>query len=160
MSDRVAPHEMAVDDEWIPEELFSAFVSRMPQVCVDVILETDEGLLLAKRDIHPPVWFWPGSRLYKGEALRDAAVRVAREELGVEVRIEDRYGPYAHFWADSSVRGSPSRHTVNPVFHVVPAHETYEITLDDQHSDYRFLTEVEDDLHEYVRRYVEDNDLL
>ena len=161
MSDSFGPYDgMETDDEWVPEELFSAFVSRMPQVCVDVILETEEGILVAKRDIHPPVWFWPGNRLYKGERLREAAHRVADEELGIDVRIRDQYGPYAHFWADSSVQGSPSRHTVNPVFHVEPANGDYEITLDDQHSDYRFLTAVEDGLHEYVRLYLEDNDIL
>lgn len=161
MSDTFKPyHGMDVDDEWIPEDLLSTFLSRMPQVCVDLVVETDEGLLLAKRDIHPPVWFWPGSRLYKGERLREAAHRIADGELGIDADIIDRYGPYAHFWADSAVQGSPSRHTVNPVFHVEPAREAYEITLDEQHAEYRFLTELEPDLHEYVRLYIEDNDLL
>lgn len=161
MSDAFEPYDaMAIDDEWVPEELFSEFIARMPQICVDLIVETEEGILLAKRDIHPPVWFWPGSRLYKGERLREAAHRIADEELGIEVDIVDQYGPYAHFWADRSVQGSPSRHTVNPVFHVEPADEDYEITLDEQHSEYRYLTELESDLHEYVRRYIEDNDLL
>lgn len=151
---------MDVHDEYVPEELFSQFTSRMPQVCVDLIVESEEGILIAKRDIEPAVWFWPGSRLYKGEELNDAAHRIAMEELGIEVRIKDEYGPYAHFWEDSSVEGSPSRHTVNPVFHVEPAHADYGISLDEQHSDHRFLTEVEDGLHEYVRLYLDDNNLL
>lgn len=151
---------MDVHDEYVPEEQFSQFVSRMPQVCVELIFESEDGILVAKRDIDPSIWFWPGSRLYKSEELDDAAHRIAEEELGVEVRIRDEYGPYAHFWEESSVAGSPSRHTVNVVFHVEPVRTEYEISLDDQHSEYRFLTEVEDDLHEYVRHYLEDNDLL
>ncbi|GAA0553093.1 NUDIX domain-containing protein [Halorubrum ejinorense] len=151
---------MDVHDEYIPEELFSQFISRMPQICVELIFESEEGILVAKRDIEPSIWFWPGSRLYKGEKLEDAAHRIAEEELGIEVHIIDQYGPYAHFWTDSPTRGSPSRHTVNSVFHVEPARAEYDIVLDEQHSQYRFLTEVEDDLHEYVRLYLEDNDLL
>jgi colanic acid biosynthesis protein WcaH len=132
----------------------------MPQVCVDVMLETDAGFLIAKRDIEPRLWFWPGSRLYKGERLEDAAHRVAREELGIDVEIVDQYGPYAHFWAESTAAGSPSRHTVNPVFHVVPAAEDVAIELDDQHSDYRYVSELEPDLHEYVELYLADNELV
>jgi colanic acid biosynthesis protein WcaH len=151
---------MEIYDDYIPEELFAEFVSQMPQICVEIVFESKRGILLAKRDIEPAIWFWPSSRLYKGEELDDAAHRIAREELGVEVHIIDQYGPYAHFWETSSVEGSPSRHTVNSVFHVEPVHGNYEITLDEQHSEYQYLTDVEDDLHEYVRLYLEDNDLL
>lgn len=161
MSDQSVPYDgMAVRDEHVPEDLFAEFVERMPQVCVEIVLETAAGLFLAKRAIEPEIWFWPGSRLYKGETLEEAAHRVAREEVGIEVTILDQYGPYEHFWKESSTEGSPSRHTVNTVYHVEPADDEYEITLDDQHSEYRFLTRLEPDLHEYVHRYVEDNDLL
>ena len=36
----------------------------------------------------------------------------------------------------------------------------YEIALDDQHSAYRFVSAVEPGLHEYVRLYLRDNDLV
>lgn len=161
MSDASDPYrEMAIHDEHIPEELFSAFVARLPQVCVELILETSEGILLAKRAAAPRVWFWPGGRLYKGERLDDAAHRIARAELGIDVHLRDRYGPYAHFWAASAVEGSPSRHTVNIVYHVTPAADDVEITLDEQHTAYRFLTELEPGLHPYVRRYLDDHELL
>lgn len=161
MSDTVKPYEeMNVYDDFIAEDMFSDFIARMPQICVELVVETDDGILLAKRDIAPRVWFWPGSRLYKGERLRDAAHRIAQEELGIEVCIRDQFGPYAHFWENSTVKGSPSRHTVNSVYHVTPANNDYEITLDDQHSAYRFVTEIEPDLHEYVRLYLRDNNLL
>ena len=42
-------------------------------MCIEVVLEADAGVLLAKREIEPRVWFWPGSRLYKGEELDDDA---------------------------------------------------------------------------------------
>jgi len=161
MPDSFEPYDdMPVHDDHVPQDLFAEFIERMPQVCVEIILETREGYLLAKRDITPPGWFWPGSRLYKGEKLTDAAHRIAAEELGIKVTIQDRYGPYAHFWQTSSIEGSPSRHTVNTVLHVTPARDEYEIHLDDQHTDYRFVTALEPDMHPYVRQYLESNDLV
>ncbi len=151
--------EMPVNDEFLPEETYEAFVARMPQACVELVLETDEGLLLGKRTIEPRVWFWPGSRLYKGEQLEAAARRVAREELGIEVRLLEQLGVHAHFWRESA-DGGPSRHTVNVVYHVVPASDAFEVSLGDGHSAYRFLSTLEPDLHEYVRAYVRRHDLL
>jgi len=80
--------------------------------------------------------------------------------LSIDITIRDQYGPYAHFWEGSAVDGSPSRHTVNPVFHVTPANDDYDVELDEQHTDYRFVTQLEPDLHQYVRLYLQDNDLL
>lgn len=155
-----APYdEMPVHDELLPEETYTGFVARMPQPCVELVLETDEGLLLGKRTIEPQVWFWPGSRLYKGERLEAAARRVASEELGIEVRLVEQLGVHAHFWRESA-DGGPSRHTVNVVYHAVPARADFEIELDDGHSAYRYLSTLDEDLHEYVRAYVRRYDLL
>jgi colanic acid biosynthesis protein WcaH len=161
MTEATEPYpEMPVHDGWIPEDEFAACIEQMPQVCVEVVLETDDGILVAKRENTPTVWFWPGGRLYKGERLEDAAHRIAREELQLAIEIREELGSYSHFWEGSSVKCSPSRHTVNIVYHCEPAQDDYEIELDDQHSAYRFLTEVEPDLHYYVRKYLEENELL
>jgi colanic acid biosynthesis protein WcaH len=161
MSDSAEPYEaMPVHDERVPEEVYAQFVEQMPQPCVEVVVEDEPGVLLAKRAIEPRIWFWPGGRLYKGERLEAAARRVAGEELAIEVRLLDRLGTYAHFWAESSVEGSPSRHTINVVFHATPVADEYEVALDDQHSAYRFVSAVEPGLHEYVRLYLRDNDLV
>jgi colanic acid biosynthesis protein WcaH len=134
----------------------------MPQVCVEVVLDTEAGILLAKRTNKPAKgeWFWPGGRLYKGEKLEAAARRVAREELGIGVTVEKHLGVYAHFWETSAVAGEASRHTVNIVFRVTPAEPEFEIELDEQHEVYQFLSDPDPNLHEYVRRYVRDDELL
>jgi colanic acid biosynthesis protein WcaH len=154
--------DMEIHDEYVPEDLFAEFTARMPQVCVEVVLETEEGVLLAKRTNEPAKgeWFWPGGRLYKGEELEAAARRVAREELGIEVSVQEQLGVYSHFWETSAVGDGPSRHTVNVVFRVQSGDSDFEIELDDQHEACRFLPKMEPGLHEYVRRYVAENDLL
>jgi colanic acid biosynthesis protein WcaH len=159
MDEPTAPFEgMAVHDDWVPDDTYEEFVAHMPQVCVEVVLETDEGVLLAKRVNPPRVWFWPGGRLYKGESLPAAARRVAGEELGIIVDPVENFGPYAHFWRGSE--SAPSRHTVNVPFHSVPRQDPPEIVLDDQHSDYRFVDAVESWMHPYVTRYLEDSGIL
>ena len=153
---------MDIRDEFIPEDEFATVLDRVPQVCVEVVLERDGQVLLAHRTNEPvkDEWFWPGGRLYKGEALPEAGRRVAREELGVDVRIEDRVGVYGHFWDTSSVDGVDSRHTVNIVYRVRQTDPDESIELDEQHDDYRFVTPGEhpDNLHEYVLEYLADLD--
>lgn len=66
MTEPTEPYDtMSVHDEFVPDDLYTAFVERMPQGCVEVVLETGTGILLAKRTNPPRVWFWPGGRLYK-----------------------------------------------------------------------------------------------
>ncbi|MDX1748248.1 MAG: NUDIX domain-containing protein [Halobacteriales archaeon] len=101
-------------------------------------------------------WFTPGSRLYKGERLAAAARRVGREELGLEVDLTGKLGVYSHFWDTSAVPGVGSRHTVNVVFRGTPAADEFEVTLDEQHDDYRFVSTPEPGLHEYMKRYLAD----
>lgn len=153
---------MDVHDQRLPDDLFAIFTERMPECTVEIVLEHDNSLLLTKRT-NPPAegeWFWPGTRLYKGECLSEAACRLAEEELGLEVEIKDMLGVYSHFWETSALPGSPSRHTVNNVFLVRPLSEQPRIKLDDQHSDYQFIDGLQPGFHEYVRQYVLENKLL
>lgn len=152
---------MRVHDEYIPGETFSEFIQSMPQCCVEIVVSTDNGVLLAKR-ANAPVkdsWFWPGSRLYKGESLENAPHRVADEELGIDVDIVEQLGIHEHVWETSAEAGRPSRHTVNIVYLVEPADPDFEISLDDQHTTTRFVESVDESYHEYVREYFADHDL-
>lgn len=149
---------MDIHDEPIPEEAFAVCQRHLPEACVEVFLEHDGGVLLARRTNEPAEgeWFTPGARLYKGETLPDAARRVGREELGIEVELTGQLGVYAHFWETSSVSGVESRHTVNVVFRATPTRDDFEIELDDQHDAYQFLSAPEPGLHEYMRQYLVD----
>jgi colanic acid biosynthesis protein WcaH len=174
---------MDVHDEFIPEDTFREFVAQMPQVCVETVVERvppraterasgersdprahgDGAVLLARRTNEPVrgEWFWPGSRLYKGEHLADAARRVGREELGLDLAIDDQLGVYEHLWETSAP--GPSRHTVNVVFRARASDidgtlSEADVTLDDQHDAVRFVqpADVDESYHEYVQRYAAD----
>ena len=152
---------MEVHDERVPEETFGACLDALPQVCVEVLLERDGRLLVARRTNEPArgEWFWPGGRLYKGEKLDDAARRIGREELGLDVDVVERVGVYSHFWDTSSVAGADSRHTVNVAYRVRQRDPDAAVELDDQHDDCRFVAIDDPDLHDYCYQYFEDADL-
>lgn len=152
-------------DERIPDEDFSEFLKHMPQVSVEIVVEYDNSVLLVKRTNEPAEgeWFWPGTRLYKGETFEEAVYRLAKEELGIKVEIQSQLGAYNHFWDTGRLNGVDSTHTVNIVYHVQPRPKTknnFDIQLDDQHEDYRFIEGTESDLHPYVVEYLQDNQLL
>lgn len=63
--------------------------SRVPRVCVDVVIRKPGGVLLSKRSILPRIgsWHLPGGRVYRHETLEHAAKRICREELGLRVKV-------------------------------------------------------------------------
>ncbi|MFB6221855.1 MAG: NUDIX domain-containing protein [Halolamina sp.] len=151
---------MEVHDGYVPDERFRAFLETMPQACVELVVKTEDGVLLCKRAVEPAVWFWPGSRLYKGEQLEAAAHRVAQEELGIEISLTEQLGIQSHFWSAEQTAEGVSRHTVNTVYLATPVAPAVEIELDDQHTAYRFVTEDSPAFHEYVREYLTEYDLV
>jgi colanic acid biosynthesis protein WcaH len=147
--------------EYIPEETFATCLEHTPQPCVDLVVEYEDGILLTRRQNEPAKgeWFWPGSRIYKGERLDDAATRVAREELGLYPVSTERIGVSEHFWERTSVEGLETRHTIPIVYRVVPE-PGQSITLDSQHDEYRIVTAPPEDAHRYVQEYFERFELL
>ncbi len=67
---------------------FHYIYSRVPRLCVDLVIRTRRGIVLTKRAIAPSKgnWHFPGGTVMKGERLFDAAKRIAKEELGIAVR--------------------------------------------------------------------------
>jgi 8-oxo-dGTP diphosphatase len=70
-----------------------------PKVAVGTIIRTpDEQLVLVRRAIEPGygLWVFPGGYVDRGETLTSAAVREAREECGLEVRLEGLVNIYSY----------------------------------------------------------------
>ena len=80
---------------WLPEEEFHAIYSRVPRLCVEVVIvNAQRGVLLSLRDIPPNVGAWhiPGGTVLFGESLEAAVQRVARDELGLNVGVGELLG--------------------------------------------------------------------
>lgn len=84
---------------------------RNPSPTVDVvILLPDDRVVLIERKNPPHGWALPGGFVDEGERLDIAAVREAREETGLHVRLVEQFFSY------SDPRRDPRQHTISTVF--------------------------------------------
>ena len=70
-----------------------------PKVAVGTIIRSDnDRLVLVRRAIEPGYgkWVFPGGYVDRGEPLLDAAVREAREESGLDVRLDGLVNIYSY----------------------------------------------------------------
>lgn len=93
-------------DYSLTDEEFKDIYSKVPRLCVEIIIKTDQGVLMTLRDIEPYKNFWhiPGGTVLYGESVDGATKRVAKKELGIEVEIIDLAG-YAEYSSDQKSRG-------------------------------------------------------
>jgi ADP-ribose pyrophosphatase YjhB (NUDIX family) len=79
----------------LPQDEFDRIFSRVPRLTVElVITSNDRGVLLALRDLGPcrGLWHLPGGTVRFGEPVVKAVRRVARDELGLTVRVGQLLG--------------------------------------------------------------------
>jgi 8-oxo-dGTP diphosphatase len=70
-----------------------------PKVAVGTIIRvSDDRLVLVRRAIEPGygLWVFPGGYVDRGERVTEAAVREAREESGLEIRIDHLINVYSY----------------------------------------------------------------
>jgi 8-oxo-dGTP diphosphatase len=84
---------------------------RNPYLTVDIIIEVeDRGIVLIERKNPPHGWALPGGFVDYGESLEQAAVREAKEETSLEVRLSEQFYTY------SDPSRDPRHHTVSTVY--------------------------------------------
>jgi len=91
-----------------------AFRPETPLLAVDIIIELidrpEKSIVLIERRNPPFGWALPGGFVDVGETLEQAAVREAREETCLEVKLKVLLGCY------SNPQRDPRGHTVSPVY--------------------------------------------
>ena len=83
---------------------------RNPIPTVDIIIEFEQGILLIKRKNPPYGWAIPGGFVDYGESLEEAAMREAKEETRLEVKLIKQFHTY------SSPDRDPRHHTISTVY--------------------------------------------
>ncbi len=85
---------------------------KSPILTVDAIIIKDNSIVLIKRKNDPfkDKWALPGGFVEYGETVENAVVREAKEETGLDVRIEKLLGVY------SGPDRDPRGHTVSVCF--------------------------------------------
>ena len=86
-----------------------------PIPTVDIIIEIkkkngQEGIILIRRKNPPHGWALPGGFVDYGESLEEAAIREAKEETSLDVRLRRQLRTY------SDPNRDPRKHTISTVF--------------------------------------------
>lgn len=151
---------------WIDAQTFQTVVDSTPLVSIDLLVRDGSGRILVGKRINRPAqgyWFVPGGRILKNERLADAFARLTKDELGIELPIHSsRYiGLYEHFYYDSIFTDSDqaiSTHYVVNGFEVILPSGYFGLPYE-QHTDYRWLSEIEfktsEAVHIHSRWYVD-----
>jgi len=93
-------------------------VYQNPIPTVDIIIEIEsKGIILIKRKNPPYGWAIPGGFVDYGESLEKAAVREAKEESNLDVKLIRQFHTY------SNPKRDPRHHSISTVF-IAKAKET------------------------------------
>ncbi len=84
--------------------------SKNPLPTTDILIRYRGGIVLILRKNPPFGWAIPGGFVDYGESLEAAAVREAREETGLDVRLTAQFHTY------SAPERDPRFHTISTVF--------------------------------------------
>lgn len=83
---------------------------KTPFLTVDIIIRYKDGIVLVKRKNPPHGWALPGGFVDIGESIEAAAIREAKEETSLTVRLIEQFYVYSQPDRD------PRFHTVSAVF--------------------------------------------
>lgn len=78
----------------LPETEYHAIFQKVPRLTVEVVVCSESGVLLARRVGGPcaDLWSLPGGTVRFAEPLTEAVHRVALDEIGANVAVEELIG--------------------------------------------------------------------
>ena len=131
---------------WIEDKYYKMIKEWMPIPTVDGIITFKGKFLLLKRNNSPVKgeWWLPGGRVRKGETLEEAVKREVLEETGLKCRSIHQVGVINQIF--------PEVHTIS-IYYLVEA-ENSNVKLNDEHSDYRWVSKLPEGCHRYLKTMV------
>ena len=144
----------------LDNQIFKTVINSTPLISIDLLVKKDNKILLGKR-INKPAQgylFSIGGRVYKNETIDSAMMRIAKNELNIELKLTPRFiGVFEHFYDDSIYHGL-STHYINLAYEI-EIQETLNRPTE-QHNEYQWLTIDEllksKNVHNYVKDYFKD----
>lgn len=142
--------------EKLPFAEFKIIYSRVPRLCIDLAIKSDEGIVLIKRDIKPwqGMWHTPGGTLLMGEKIKDAIKRIAFHETGLKVKVIRHLGVVEFV---GTKKGAYS-HGVSLYYLVEPQKGT--LRGSEQGEDVRYFRKLPDNLIKEQKEFLESQNLL
>ena len=73
----------------LSEKVFREIYSKVPRLCVDLIIKNKKEIIFTKRKIIPwkGMWHLPGGTVMFNEKIEDTIRRVAKREVNLDVKI-------------------------------------------------------------------------
>ena len=68
---------------------------KTPLLTVDIIIRYQEGIVLIERKNPPYGWALPGGFVEVGESLENAAIREAKEETSLDIKLVEQFHAYS-----------------------------------------------------------------
>ena len=135
----------------LSDEEYKFVFTNTPRLCIDLIILTDHGFLLAKRQIPPfeGLWHFPGGRVFYKESLDEAIQRIAKTETGLNVKKEGLVGLF------EILEDGPFIHSVPAVF---SARTTGGKVMGNwQGKEVTAFKEIPEKIHPYHKKFLEDH---
>lgn len=122
-------------------------------MCVDICVHYEDRVLLIKRNTEPAKneWWFPGGRIFKGETLRDCAIRKAKEEVGIN-DCEYHYCGHLHT-SETQFPSGPNNipiHSINVCIYLI-LNKMVDVKLDKYSISYKWVDEIDEKLHPYIK---------
>lgn len=141
---------------YVELEEYKNMLNKLPIPCIDIVILNEKNeILLLKRDNEPALneWWVPGGRIHKNESFKCAALRKAKEELGLDAEFVQMLG-FGETIFDIGPFEDITTHTVN-AYALLKADIT-KITIDSLHSDYKFSSNENDVINPYLKKLFKD----
>ncbi|OIP87018.1 NUDIX hydrolase [Candidatus Shapirobacteria bacterium CG_4_8_14_3_um_filter_35_11] len=116
---------------------FKSIYSRVPRLCIDLLIKTPQGYLLTLRQKNGYInqWHMPGGTVFFHEKIADAIQRVAFEEIGISVVVKKSLG-YVEYFSEVAERGFG--YTISLAF-LCTLPKNVKIILDNQANEFDFF---------------------
>lgn len=136
----------------IPLSLYKKIHDVIPIVCVDIVIVHEGAVLLGLRLNKPAqgTYWFPGGRVIKDETLHETALRKAKEETGLKIKIIKQLGADETIFPDGPF--GEYTHTINVVF-LANCSKDRILKLDTQHDNLKWFTKLPKDSPAYVKKF-------
>lgn len=146
---------------FILEKEYIKIIETMPICCIDLLIVKNKKFLLILRKNEPEknrFWF-PGGRIYKNEKLKEAAIRIAKQEVGLKINNIKLIGVYDYISKKSRFKEVKTG-THTPVILYLVKPKDSKVILDSNHLDYKWAQKIEKNFHPYIKKVLKDSKIF
>ena len=149
----------------IPGALYKKIVELMPICCVDAVFKSGKDVYLFKRAYEPAKdkWWIIGGRILKGETLKKAMLRKAKEEIGIDAKIVKQIGVYETFMKKTRFDKGKKKlgsHSIAVCYVIEPKRKNFKLKLNEEYKGYKIIKRINNNLHPYIKKLLKDSKLL